>query len=40
MLIFFSDMERKEKVKRIYQEASIQQGELNELDRIKKKKKF
>ncbi|CAD6994280.1 unnamed protein product [Ceratitis capitata] len=35
-----SDMERKEKVKRIYQEASIQQGELNELDRIKKKKKF
>nr|XP_014100713.2 nucleolar protein 14 homolog [Bactrocera oleae] len=35
-----SDLERKEKVKRIYQEASIQQGELNELDRIKKKKKF
>lgn len=35
-----SDMERKEKVKRIYQEASIQQGELNELDRLKKKKKF
>ncbi|XP_039970150.1 nucleolar protein 14 homolog [Bactrocera tryoni] len=35
-----SDMERKEKVKRIYQEASIQQGELNELDRIKKKRKF
>ncbi|XP_036323821.1 nucleolar protein 14 homolog [Rhagoletis pomonella] len=35
-----SDMERKEKVKRIYQEASAQQGELNELERIKKRKKF
>ncbi|XP_054725835.1 nucleolar protein 14 homolog [Anastrepha obliqua] len=35
-----SDMERKEKVKRIYQEASVQQGELNELDRLKKRKKF
>ncbi|ALC46296.1 l-3-07882 [Drosophila busckii] len=35
-----SDKERHEKVKRIYQEASIQQGELNELARAKKKKKF
>ncbi|EDX12558.1 GD20226 [Drosophila simulans] len=35
-----SDKERHEKVKRIYQEASVQQGELNELARAKKKKKF
>ncbi|EDV43673.1 uncharacterized protein Dana_GF18606 [Drosophila ananassae] len=35
-----SDKERQEKVKRIYQEASMQQGELNELARSKKKKKF
>ncbi|KAH8271182.1 hypothetical protein KR018_000810 [Drosophila ironensis] len=35
-----SDKERHEKVKRIYQEASMQQGELNELARSKKKKKF
>ncbi|XP_017047110.1 nucleolar protein 14 homolog [Drosophila ficusphila] len=35
-----SDKERHEKVKRIYQEASMQQGELNELARAKKKKKF
>ncbi|KAL3268043.1 hypothetical protein HHI36_007173 [Cryptolaemus montrouzieri] len=33
-----SDKERKEKVKRIFAEASIQQSELNELDRKKKKK--
>ncbi|XP_055905814.1 nucleolar protein 14 homolog [Eupeodes corollae] len=33
-----SDRERKEKVKRIYMEASVQQGELNELSRQKKKK--
>ncbi|XP_055850814.1 nucleolar protein 14 homolog [Episyrphus balteatus] len=33
-----SDQERKEKVKRIYQEASVQQGELNELKRQKTKK--
>ncbi|XP_030573691.1 nucleolar protein 14 homolog [Drosophila novamexicana] len=35
-----SDKERHEKVKRIYQEASVQQGELNELARAKKRKKF
>ncbi|KRG01533.1 nucleolar protein 14 homolog [Drosophila mojavensis] len=35
-----SDNERREKVKRIYQEASVQQGELNELARAKKRKKF
>lgn len=35
-----SDKERHEKVKRIYQEASVQQGELNELARSKKRKKF
>ncbi|XP_037943370.1 nucleolar protein 14 homolog [Teleopsis dalmanni] len=35
-----SDKERHEKVKRIYQEASVQQSELNELSRAKKKKKF
>uniref|UniRef100_A0A1A9WNT1 Nucleolar protein 14 n=1 Tax=Glossina brevipalpis TaxID=37001 RepID=A0A1A9WNT1_9MUSC len=35
-----SDNERREKVKRIYAEASLQQGELNALDRAKKKKKF
>ncbi|XP_062126634.1 nucleolar protein 14 homolog [Drosophila sulfurigaster albostrigata] len=35
-----SDKERHEKVKRIYQEASMQQGELNELARAKKRKKF
>ncbi|XP_030370777.1 nucleolar protein 14 homolog [Scaptodrosophila lebanonensis] len=35
-----SDNERKEKVKRIYQEAAIQQGELNELARANKRKKF
>ncbi|XP_022212761.2 LOW QUALITY PROTEIN: nucleolar protein 14 homolog [Drosophila obscura] len=34
-----SDKERHEKVKRIYQEASVQQGELNELARSKKRKK-
>ncbi|XP_005175928.2 nucleolar protein 14 homolog [Musca domestica] len=34
-----SDKERREKVKRIYAEASLQQGELNALDREKKKKK-
>ncbi|EDW24059.1 GL23927 [Drosophila persimilis] len=34
-----SDKERHEKVKRIYQEASMQQGELNELARSKKRKK-
>jgi len=39
-LPFYSDKERHEKVKRIYQEASMQQGELNELARAKKKKKF
>ncbi|EFA10489.1 nucleolar protein 14 homolog [Tribolium castaneum] len=33
-----SDNERKEKVKRIYAEASIQQSELNSLDRKKKRK--
>ncbi|KAM7363330.1 nucleolar protein 14 homolog l(3)07882 [Cochliomyia hominivorax] len=35
-----SDKERHEKVKRIYAEAALQQGELNALDRAKKKKKF
>lgn len=36
-LIFLnSDAERREKVKRIYSEASIQQGELNAIDRKKK----
>ncbi|XP_037824547.1 nucleolar protein 14 homolog [Lucilia sericata] len=35
-----SDKERREKVKRIYAEASLQQGELNAMDRAKKKKKF
>ncbi|XP_067619360.1 nucleolar protein 14 homolog [Eurosta solidaginis] len=35
-----SDKERMEKVKRIYQEAAMQQGELNEFERLKKKKKF
>uniref|UniRef100_A0A1A9UEM9 Nucleolar protein 14 n=1 Tax=Glossina austeni TaxID=7395 RepID=A0A1A9UEM9_GLOAU len=35
-----SDNERREKVKRIFAEASLQQGELNALDRAKKKKKF
>uniref|UniRef100_A0A1B0C6T0 Nucleolar protein 14 n=1 Tax=Glossina palpalis gambiensis TaxID=67801 RepID=A0A1B0C6T0_9MUSC len=35
-----SDAERREKVKRIFAEASLQQGELNALDRAKKKKKF
>ncbi|TMW39991.1 hypothetical protein DOY81_014930 [Sarcophaga bullata] len=34
------DQERRAKVKRIYAEASLQQGELNALDRAKKKKKF
>lgn len=34
-----SDKERREKVKRIYSEASLQQGELNALDREKNKKK-
>ncbi|XP_061393236.1 nucleolar protein 14 homolog [Musca vetustissima] len=34
-----SDKERREKVKRIYAEASLQQGELNALEREKKKKK-
>ncbi|KAF2903270.1 hypothetical protein ILUMI_02919 [Ignelater luminosus] len=34
-----SDMERKEKVKQIFSEASIQQSELNSLDRKKKRKK-
>ncbi|XP_068157606.1 nucleolar protein 14 homolog [Drosophila tropicalis] len=38
--ILQSDKERHEKVKRIYQEASMQQGELNELARAKKRKKF
>lgn len=33
------DRERKEKVKRIFAEASIQQGELNAIDRQNKKKK-
>ncbi|KAK9880134.1 hypothetical protein WA026_008649 [Henosepilachna vigintioctopunctata] len=33
-----SDLERKQKVKKIYAEASIQQSELNTLDRIKKRK--
>lgn len=31
-----SDVERKEKVRRIFSEASIQQGELNAMDRKKK----
>lgn len=35
---FFSDDIRKQKVKRIYSEASLQQGELNALQRGKKKK--
>lgn len=35
---FFSDMERREKVKRIYAEAAMQQSELNALDRKKKRK--
>nr|XP_023023933.1 nucleolar protein 14 homolog [Leptinotarsa decemlineata] len=34
-----SDNERREKVKRIYAEAAMQQSELNELDRKKKRKK-
>ncbi|KAJ8934163.1 hypothetical protein NQ314_013545 [Rhamnusium bicolor] len=34
-----SDRERKDKVKRIYAEAALQQSELNELDRQKKRKK-
>lgn len=34
----FSDKERSEKVKRIYAEASMQQGELNSLDRKKQKR--
>ncbi|KAG5872705.1 hypothetical protein JTB14_008799 [Gonioctena quinquepunctata] len=34
-----SDVERREKVKRIYAEAAMQQSELNELDRKKKRKK-
>lgn len=34
-----SDAERREKVKRIYSEASVQQGELNALDRSKSNKK-
>lgn len=38
--IFYSDKERREKVKRIYSEASLQQGELNAMEREKKKKKF
>lgn len=33
-----SDKERKEKVKRIYSEAAMQQSELNEIDRKKKRK--
>lgn len=33
-----SDTDRKEKVKQIYAEASIQQSELNALDRKKKRK--
>lgn len=32
----YSDAERKEKVRRIFAEASIQQGELNAMDRKKK----
>ncbi|KAJ8941561.1 hypothetical protein NQ318_011520 [Aromia moschata] len=35
-----SDKERNEKVKRLYAEASIQQSELNELDRKKKLKEI
>lgn len=36
--LYFSDKERKEKVKRLYAEAAMQQSELNTLDRKKKKK--
>lgn len=32
----FSDAERREKVNRIFSEASIQQGEFNAMDRKKK----
>ncbi|XP_055384830.1 nucleolar protein 14 homolog [Condylostylus longicornis] len=35
-----SDLERKEKVRRIFAEASVQQGELNALERLRKKTKF
>lgn len=35
---FFSDNERREKVKRIYAEAAVQQSELNSIDRKKKRK--
>lgn len=35
-LLICSDVERKEKVRRIFSEASIQQGELNAMDRKKK----
>lgn len=38
VFLFFSDIERKEKVRRIFSEASMQQGELNALDRKKKRK--
>lgn len=36
LFILCSDAERKEKVRRIFSEASIQQGELNAIDRKKK----
>lgn len=36
MFLLFRDAERKDKVKRLFAEASIQQGELNAMDRKKK----
>lgn len=39
-MLFFSGAERMEKVKRIYQEAAVQQGELNALQRQRNKKKI
>lgn len=36
----YSDQERMRKVKEIYGWGAQQQGELNKLDRIKKKKQF
>lgn len=35
LYFLFSDAERKEKVKRLYAEAALQQGELNALKRKK-----
>lgn len=39
LLFFSSDIERREKVKKIYAEASVQQSELNAINRKNKRLK-